>query len=439
VSFRQTTTVPLAAACVLAAACAQSIPPPGGELDRTPPGIIATVPDTQAIVPDFTDAVKFTFDERISERGAERSVIVSPATGEVHIDRGRSSISVKLDGGWRPNEVYRVILLPGVRDLFGNERKEPAELVFSTGAPIPETAIAGVVVDRITGRPASRVIVDAFRSTDSVTYSTVGDSAAFFALRFVPQGSYELRAWVDQNENRRRDASEAISMPQVLSLNTAVDTVILELSVVPADTTSPVLQRAEVRDSLQVRLFTDDYLDPGAPLEFVEVALHVLPDSTPVAGTHRLIPAVRFDHERAVADSIARANEAARDTTVRPDSAAARPPQSPPVRPSIGAPNAAVNDSTLPKQEIVLIPGTSLQPGTRYAVTVRGLTNISARSGGGGTVTFETPESPGPATPDTSAVRRDTIGGARMRPAPARTSLLSFGRRIREALFAKKE
>jgi hypothetical protein len=70
---------------------------------------------------------------------------------------------------------------------------------------------------------------------------------------------------------------------------------------------------------------------------------------------------------------------------------------------------------------------------------VLGLTNNSARSGGGGTVTFETPVSPGPATPDTTAVRRDTIGGARMRPAPARTSLLSFGRRIREALFAKKE
>jgi hypothetical protein len=437
VSFTRTATVPLTAACI-AVACAQSIPPPGGEADRTPPAIIATVPDTQAVVPDFTDEVRFTFDERISERGADRAVLVSPATGAVHVDRGRSSISVKIDGGWRPNEVYRVILLPGVRDLFGNERKEPAELVFSTGAPIPETAIAGVVLDRITGRPASRVVVDAFRRTDSVTYSTVGDSAAFFALRFVPQGNYELRAWVDQNENRRRDPSESVSVPQVLSLNTAVDTVIMELSVVPADTTPPIVQRAEVRDSLQVRLFTDDYLDPDAPLEFVEVGLHVLPDSTPIAGTHRVVSAFRYDRDRAAADSVARATEAARDSTARTDSAAARPPLRAPVRPSIGAQGSAANDSTLPKQEIVLIPGTPLQPKTRYAVTVRGLTNISARSGGGGTVTFETPEPPAPPAPDTTGVQRDTIGVAdRSVRRPGASP--SLPHRIREALFAKRE
>src|SRR5690606_10245632 len=107
-----------------------------------------------ATVPEFSGPVIFRFDERISERNIENIAIVSPSDGDVSVDRGRSELRISIEGGFQPGRVYRVILLPGVRDLFNNERRAPAELVFSTGPAITETALAGLVVDRITGRAA---------------------------------------------------------------------------------------------------------------------------------------------------------------------------------------------------------------------------------------------------------------------------------------------
>jgi hypothetical protein len=99
--------------------------------------------------------VVFRFDERISERNfSERSSSCRRSTARCASSGRGNEVRVRIDGGWRPDRIYRVVLLPGVRDLFGNIRQEPAEIVFSTGPPIPSTAIAGIVMDRITGRPA---------------------------------------------------------------------------------------------------------------------------------------------------------------------------------------------------------------------------------------------------------------------------------------------
>ncbi|MGH7554756.1 MAG: Ig-like domain-containing protein, partial [Longimicrobiales bacterium] len=141
----------LLVAGVILAACARPLAPTGGEQDQTPPRIVATTPAEREVVTDTDLTVAFEFDERISERGVRESILVSPSTGVPRVEKGRSEIRVRMPGGWRAGEVYRVVLLPGVRDLFGNETREPASLVFSTGPPVPSTAIGGLVVDRITG------------------------------------------------------------------------------------------------------------------------------------------------------------------------------------------------------------------------------------------------------------------------------------------------
>ena len=55
---------------------------------------------------------------------------LSPATSEIEVDRGRSEVRVELKDGWRDDIVYRVVLRPGVRDLFGTAPERIAGFVF---------------------------------------------------------------------------------------------------------------------------------------------------------------------------------------------------------------------------------------------------------------------------------------------------------------------
>lgn len=411
---------------LLALACAQATPPPGGTQDLLPPRIIETTPDTLAVVESLDGPVVFRFNERISERNiTDRSVMVSPRTGEVEVKRGRDEIRVEIEGGWQPGLVYRVLLLPGVRDMFGNELKQPSELVFSTGPDISGAVIAGVVTERATGRPpAQQAFIEATNQADSVTYVTAVDSSSFYAFRHMSPGVYELMAFADGNRNGERDEREASSLPVVRSVNRDLDTLVVELAVVPADTTPPRLTRAEARDTLELRLFSDDYLEPDADIGSVQVTIRTLPDSVEVPGPHAVMTVDSFnalpqpEPDSLPGDSIA-ADTAAQDTaaqdSVPPAAAVAgrrglaqvpfaqqRLGRGGPGR--SGASEFGAPEGPLPFKEFVLIPSTPLTAGAKYLISVEGLTNISGRSNGGGEVEFEVPEPP-PPPPDTSQAK----------------------------------
>ncbi|MGH7447100.1 MAG: Ig-like domain-containing protein, partial [Longimicrobiales bacterium] len=116
-----------------ALSCARPMAPPGGERDVVAPRLVSTKPGPLEVVAAGSTPVIFRFDERVSERGfSEALVSVSPLDSTLRVDRSGAEVRVQIDGGWRPDRVYRVVLLPGTRDLFGNERREPVELVFST-------------------------------------------------------------------------------------------------------------------------------------------------------------------------------------------------------------------------------------------------------------------------------------------------------------------
>jgi hypothetical protein len=390
----------LAAALVVfaLAACAHAYPPPGGDRDTEPPRLIETVPAALAVLPGFDGAAIFRFDERISERNfSEALVIVSPRDGAIRVDRSGHEVRVRIDGGWRPDRVYRVVLLPGVRDLFGNIRNEQAEIVFSTGPTVPATAIAGMVVDRITGRPPQNGVVTAIQGVDGTAYLAVADTAGFFSLRHVPAGEYEMLAWGDQNRNRRRDPAEPVDSGRVVTLASPSDTVAVVFQVMPVDTTPPRVVRADFVDSMRVRVTFDDYFDVDEPVLTATAEVHALPDSVRFAGSRRLLLAPVYERGRAAAEAAAaqRAAAAAADTAAA-DTAAAIRPDSVPVRPP--APTPGPESPLLPTREIVVELNRPLVPGQGYTITVTGAVNISGLPGGG-VARFDVPAAAPPRDP----------------------------------------
>jgi len=305
----------LAAAAVgLAGGCARQGAPPGGPQDRRPPVVVATVPDTFAVDSTFRGPVRFDFDERISERPAsgtlDGSVVVSPRTGDVRVSHSRAGIEVELAGGFKRGLVYRVTVLPVFKDMFNNQMRDPFEVVFSTGAPFVNSAIAGMVWDRITGKPMRDMEVRAVSDADSASYFARADTAGIYAFRYLPPARYRLTAFEDRNQNYEVDRTEPRGERAVLL--TGPDTILpLDISALQPDTAHARVRAADVLDSLTVVVSLDHFIDPDEPPSQMSASLSRDSGSAPHV--------VRMYQEQAYSAWV----EQVRDSVTRMDSIAA--------------------------------------------------------------------------------------------------------------------
>jgi hypothetical protein len=343
--------------------------PSGGERDTEAPRIVETFPAQNATANDLAgrdQEVRIVFHETLSERSPRELVQVSPETGEVDAERDGREIRVRIAGGWQSNQIYRVTVMPGIVDRHGNARRSAYELVFSTGAAMVPNALGGIATDRITGRPVIGARVEAITSSDSTVYTTVTDTGGFFALRALPPGQYTTRVFADLNRNRKLDPAEARAARELIL--GAADTVPVELTLLVPDTTPARLLKADIRDSLQVRLTFDDYTDPST-LPPLRVIAWQLPDSTMITGGS-VMTSRQFER-------------------MRGDTARAAPGIAAPPRPA-----AADTARLLPINELVWVPTSPLRPTTRYRISVTGYRNIQNISEGGGSVVVTSPAPP---------------------------------------------
>jgi len=411
-------------------ACANQGAPPGGPVDVRPPVLIRTEPDTFATITDLDAPVRFHFDERISENisGGELddAVVVSPRTGDVRVRHGRRTLTVEVEGGFRPGLLYRVTLQPVVRDMFGNQLRDPFELVFSTGGSAPPTAVAGQAWNRTTGAPVGNALVQA-TSADSVTYVSRADQEGIYVLRYLPEGSYDVTAFEDLDRDGVLDARE--TQGSVDALVQAGDTLLIDVAVLPSDTTPAVMMTASALDSVTAVLELDDYLDFDAPVTAVTVQIEG-PDGTGPAVARLLHEREYTAYVETVVDSLLRldsldaaaappdagvpADSAALADSVVVDSAALSPPggqavgqaggpPSRPAPPALGGVRGGARgggpERPIPGRRLVALLASPLEVGIEYDVTLSGVVNINGVPEGGGEATLLLP----PPEPDPAA------------------------------------
>lgn len=283
VGWRSGITGAAMALTALVGACARQSAPPGGPEDRRPPVVVATTPDTFARVDELDGSVVFKFDERISERPSsgtiDQAVLVSPRTGKVHVSTGRDEVKVSVEGGYKPGVVYRVRLLPVIKDMFGNRLRAPFELVFSTGGELTPSAVAGMAWDRTTGQGVEDLKVTAV-GTDSTVYVSRTDSGGIYAFRYLPPDVYQLHAYNDRNRNDSIDAMEVQGMAP-LSIQ-GPDTILeLNVPVLQPDTLPAKLASATLLDSMTLALNFDHWLPSTRSADSVHIRiLPQEPDTT---------------------------------------------------------------------------------------------------------------------------------------------------------------
>ena len=377
--------------------CARAISPPGGPTDMSGPQVVATFPDTFSIVESFDGPIKITFNESISERGTsgslDQAVQVSPESGSIEVSHKKNGLEIRMEGGFSPDLVYRVTVLPTVRDLFGNPMPQPFEFIFSTGADLIPNALAGMVSDRLTGRPMEGVRVTAMIEplrgnkeaiSEESVHVAISDRDGIFAFRYLPPlGRYALKAFDDFNRNKEVDFFEPFGdASQVIS---GSDTVFAYMSLLSSDTTAALVSDADIVDSVTVMVEFDDHLNPETSLDDVlaQITLDSMPSGIEVQKVMHereyLIRAESIEDSVWVADSI----RAASDSVIAEELGMGRP------RPSE---NRRVDpDRDLPKQAIYILLSNELIFDQTYKVSISGVANINGIKGDNGATDIHRP------------------------------------------------
>lgn len=369
----------LAGASLHLAGCARPVAPAGGPVPETPLRVVGSSPERLAVVPPFTGSVTVQFERSVSERLAggggsiQDAVIISPRTGNPSISAGGNSLEISLEGGFRPDMVYRVTVLPRFQDRFQNRMGVAYDLVFSTGPDLPPNLIAGVVTNRLTLGPLSGVRVDANTDGGEFPYTAITDSTGVFTFPHIPQGRYNLVAYLDENRNRRPDFTEA-QESLALGINDGDTLIVTDLAIHEPDTTAAVLQEVSIQDSLSLVVGFDDYIDPLAVFDEVEAVL-----SREGANAPEVVEILHPHQWRA---------RNADDSD---------PPAGQPA----------------PSQEIVLVLSRPLLDGVTYQLSVSGVPNIREVGGGGGEIEVDGP----PVRPATPAPAEGPPAGEEPSPA----------------------
>jgi Big-like domain-containing protein len=414
--------VPLALA--LAAACANTGEPPGGPPDEKPPVILAVYPESGAVLPNPRGDAVIQFDGVIDEQGGGGSgpgvsglasrFLLSPTAGPVNVSWHRSAVHLKPREGWKPGRIYQIQILPGISDLRRNVTKERRTIVFSTGPVIPHASLSGFAVLWVEQRGLVGGLIRAQLLPDTLAYLAVVDSSGGFRLDNLPPGRYAVSAIADQNGNRQRDRREAYDSTLV-TLDSSAAAVLFAFV---HDTTGPRLRQADPLDSVAARLTFTQPLDPALAPESVRVRVVTLPDSAPVR-VRTLLTQATYDslaaRERAVLDSLRTAHDTTRkpappprdttriDTLARPPQVGARPAAA-----DTSAQHLILQQRPVPQDKLVLRFDTTLTPGARYFVEVRGVRNLSGVTGDGHSVLVVPKPKPAPDRPDSTRAPRDS-------------------------------
>ena len=423
----------LAALLLALDSCGHILPPPGGPTDKAPPHLLGTVPESLSVRRDFKGEVEFRFDEVVSEGGTpnfglgtgdlEKLIVVSPANRVPDVHWRRDRITVKPRGGWRPNTVYRVELLPGVADLAGNRTTTGRILTFTTGAPLPVRTLRGTVVEWSTQQPRPQAAVEAVLLPDSLVYRGITDSTGRFALGPLPPGPYLVYGVIDQNGNVRRDRGEAFDSVRLAAGRDSVG----ELWAFRHDSTAVRAGTATSTDSLSIVVTFTQQLDPYQVFRPDSVQVRSLPDSLPLKVV-AILPRELYDSTfgpRRPVDTLKTAADSAR-ARARADSLRADSLRADSVRkareaaeiriPGVQRRGQARPDSnrlarlrTRPPlfDNLVIRVAEALKPGSSYVFAIHGLRSVSGVTGtavGGVKVAV-----PPPPPKDTTRVKADSL------------------------------
>ncbi|MGD9897974.1 MAG: Ig-like domain-containing protein [Calditrichaceae bacterium] len=245
--------------------CATRGNPSGGPLDRTPPYITVTYPDSNATLVSGLKEISIEFSERMSEGTLANSLFISPPLQYDMNWSGSRKLKLILKDTLKSAQTYVVSIGTDAKDERGNKMRLSAQFAFSTGAKIDQAVISGKVHGlsgtesvSIFGYRLSGDSLVIFDKTKPDYISQTGENGSY-KLNYLAAGTYRVLAVEDQNNNLLIDSDfEKIGIPY---LDVALDSMNLsfkglDFRLTKNDTINPFITgvRAVYNHHVQIRL-----------------------------------------------------------------------------------------------------------------------------------------------------------------------------------------
>ncbi|MEA3297771.1 MAG: Ig-like domain-containing protein [candidate division Zixibacteria bacterium] len=236
---------------LLTLACAEVAPPPGGDIDKTKPFLVSSIPGNGAVNVTPDNSIKLYFSELITGPKRDKAIFISPRPATEPKTKWKSDyVEIILPEDFQQNQTYVVSLGSRIKDLRGNELDGSPTIAFSTGSLIDSGHVAGQI-KADNQRPGSGLMVtlyDLSRTKEGVPfdslygdYLTQSNQRGYFSFRYLPGKEYRLIAYDDKNRNEQfNPGSEPFAVPdRKILVGGSIPLDSLTLTLETKDTTSP--------------------------------------------------------------------------------------------------------------------------------------------------------------------------------------------------------
>ncbi len=159
---------------LIAAACANIGSPDGGPYDETPPKVISSLPENQAVNAS-RKKISIRFNEYIKIENASEKVVVSPPQEEAPlVQADGKSVRIELYDTLRPNTTYTVDFSDAIVDNNEGNPMGNYTYSFSTGPNIDTMEVSGYVLNAENLEPIKGILVGLYEANED---SIVPDSS----------------------------------------------------------------------------------------------------------------------------------------------------------------------------------------------------------------------------------------------------------------------
>lgn len=208
---------------LLLACCAQIVAPTGGAQDTIPPKVEKEYPSNKKT--SFTgNKITIKFDEYIQLKDAEEQIVISPPLAEKPLFTvlGKS-LNIQLMGVLSPGITYTINFGNSITDNHEGNILSNYSYIFSTGSFIDTLSISGSLKQAFNlktekGLSVCLYPIDSF--IDSTIYKqkpyyfTKTNESGFYTLPNLPNQTYKLVAFKDENKNLKYDKGEWIGFKE---------------------------------------------------------------------------------------------------------------------------------------------------------------------------------------------------------------------------------
>ncbi len=268
----------VAAALVLFAACARQAPPPGGPPDRTPPGVVWTVPAADSAGVGPKTSIRIGFSEAMDRRSVERAVFISPRfSREPDFRWHGQELEVRPSEDLRPDRTYLITVGAESADEARNRMVESYSFAFATGLTLNRGEIVGRVFSPLEG-PSGQTYVWAYElpegegpdpASDPPAYVTQPGAGGDYRFPRLGPGRYRIFAFEDRNGNQAyTPGTDPLAVPPAeLPLLKDADRVRLgSLKMALRDTIPPRFLSGRTPDGRHFLLRFDEPVSPPAKM-----------------------------------------------------------------------------------------------------------------------------------------------------------------------------